>query len=91
MDSKSYDNEKEIKFLHKRQNYVFEGGLNESQSSAGADDSDMDPEEFAKEMEMEKTKLRKEACRNYIIGALASTLLYALFWVVVTAQNNNNA
>ena len=47
----------------------------------------MDPDEFAAEMELEKGKLRKEACRNYIVGAIASFCLYALFWVVVTAQN----
>ena len=79
------DNEKDFRSLNKRQSYVFEGGLNDSQS--GADDSDMDPDEFAAEMELEKGKLRKEACRNYIIGAIASFCLYALFWVVVTAQN----
>ena len=82
MNTISQDNEK----VYKRQSYVFEGGLNESQNS-GASDSDMDPDEFAAEMELEKTKLRKEACRNYLVGAIASFGLYALFWVVVTAQN----
>ena len=76
MDSKSYDNEK-------RQNIVFEGGLNQSQS--GAEDSDMDPDEFAAEMELEKGRLRREACRNFVLGAIASFSFYALFWVIVTA------
>ena len=81
MNTISQDNEK----VYKRQSYVFEGGLNESAS--GAEDSDMDPDEFAAEMELEKTKLRKEACRSYIVGAVASFCLYGLFWVIVTAQN----
>ena len=60
------------------------------QNKQGDEDSDddMDPEEFAAEMEGEKKKLRKEACRNYCLGAVGSFILYGIFWAVVSAQNS---